>query len=157
MLTSEQRDAVMDLLADVNFCLDSDDLENWVECFEEDATYRVLSRENVERNLPLPLFICENKNMMRDRVLSLRKANVTNPHRDCHVASMPKIRAGADGLVEVLSTYALYQTNNEGRSRLFSVGVYKDRIRLADGGARFIGRDVVVDMFSIPTMLSTPI
>jgi anthranilate 1,2-dioxygenase small subunit len=157
MLSSEQRDAVLELLADVNFCLDSDDLENWVECFEEEATYRVLSRENVARNLPLPLFICENKNMMRDRVLSLRKANVTNPHRDCHVASMPKIRACADGLIEAQSTYALYQTNNEGSSRLFSVGMYKDKIRLKDGGAKFLGRDVVVDMFSVPTMLSTPI
>jgi anthranilate 1,2-dioxygenase small subunit len=157
MLTPEQRDAVMELLADVNFCLDSNDLENWVECFEEDAAYRVLSRENVERNLPLPLFICENKNMMRDRVLSLRKANITNPHRDCHVASMPKIRQGADGLVEAQSSYALYQTNNEGSSRLFSVGVYKDKIRLTDNGAKFREREVIVDMFSIPTMLSTPI
>lgn len=157
MISFEQRSAVMELLADAAACLDDDALEGWVACFEEDAVYQVLSRENVERNLPLPLFICENKGMMRDRVLSLRKANVTNPHRDCHVSGLPRIVAGADGILLAQSSYALFQTNNEGGGRLFSLGIYKDRIRIGAAGARFVERSVIVDMFSVPTMLSTPI
>lgn len=153
----EIHNAVLDLLADAALRLDADDLESWVDCFEEDATYKVLSRENVARNLPLPLFRCDNKGMLRDRVLSLRKANVTNPHRDCHVAGLPRVSTADDGLVTAQSSYALYQTDNEGVSRLFSVGSYHDRIRVAEGKAKFVDRTVIVDMFSVPTMLSTPI
>ena len=149
--------AVLDLLAEAALRLDADDLENWVDCFADDASYKVLSRENVARNLPLPLFRCDNKGMLRDRVLSLRKANVTNPHRDCHVAGLPRIASGTDGIVTAQSSYALYQTDSEGVSRLFSVGSYHDRIRVTDGRARFVDRTVIVDMFSVPTMLSTPI
>lgn len=157
MIAAEIRGSVFDLLADAALRLDSDDLENWVECFEETATYNILSRENVARNLPLPLFRCDNKGMLRDRVLSLRKANVTNPHRDCHVAGLPRLALEADGTVSAQSSYALYQTDTEGVSRLFSVGVYQDRIRVANGQAKFINRTVIVEMFSVPTMLSTPI
>lgn len=151
------RDAVLDLLAEATLRLDADDLENWVECFEEDATYKILSRENVARNMALPLFRCDNKGMLRDRVLSLRQANISNPHRDCHVAGLPRLEVGADGIVAAQSSYALYQTNNEGVSRLFSVGTYLDRVRVENGKARFVDRTVIVETFSVQTMLSTPI
>jgi anthranilate 1,2-dioxygenase small subunit len=95
--------------------------------------------------------------MLRDRVLSLRKANVSNPHRDCHVTGLPRITTETDGLLTARSSYALYQTNHDGMSKLFSLGAYIDRIRVGDGVARFVDRTVIVDMFSVPTMLSTPI
>jgi anthranilate 1,2-dioxygenase small subunit len=157
MISVEHRFAIMDLLADAANLLDRDALEEWVECFAEDAGYRVLSRENTERGLPLALLQCENKNMIRDRVLSLRKANVTNPHRDRHLVGPAKLSALPDGSVLAESGYALYQSTYQGSSRLFSVGTYLDRICFDGGDARFSERRVVVDMFSVPTMLSTPI
>jgi anthranilate 1,2-dioxygenase small subunit len=157
MISMEHRFAVMDLLADAANLLDRDALEEWVECFAEDASYRVLSRENTERGLPLPLLQCENKNMIRDRVLSLRKANVTNPHRDRHLVGPAKLSTQPDGSILAESGYALYQSTYEGSSRLFSVGTYLDRICISGGSARFSERTVIVDMFSVPTMLSTPV
>jgi anthranilate 1,2-dioxygenase small subunit len=148
---------VNDLLADAVNLLDHDRLETWVDCFTENAVYRILSRENTELNLPLPLLQCENKNMIRDRVLSLRKANVTNLHRDRHVAGPAKLSLGKDELITAESSYALYQSTFEGMSRLFSVGAYRDRIGIEQGEALFVERTVIVDMFSVPTMLSTPI
>jgi anthranilate 1,2-dioxygenase small subunit len=148
---------VNDLLADAVNLLDHDRLETWVDCFTENAVYRILSRENTELNLPLPLLQCENKNMIRDRVLSLRKANVTNLHRDRHVAGPAKLSLGKDELITAESSYALYQSTFEGMSRLFSVGAYRDRIGIEQGKALFVERTVIVDMFSVPTMLSTPI
>lgn len=157
MIAADLRGLVVDLLAQAATRLDGDDLEGWVECFEETASYKILSRENVERKLPLPLFRCDNKGMLRDRVLSLRKANVTNPHRDCHVSGLPLLAVAADGIVSAQSSYALFQTDTGGVGRLFSLGTYLDRIRVCDGQAKFIDRTVIVDMFSVPTMLSTPI
>ena len=55
------------------------------------------------------------------------------------------------------SSYALYSSTYEGTTRLFSVGSYRDRIGIEHGRAVFIERTVIVDMFSVPTMLSTPI
>jgi anthranilate 1,2-dioxygenase small subunit len=157
MICAENRFLVNDLLADAVNLLDHDRLETWVDCFTENAVYRILSRENTELNLPLPLFQCENKNMIRDRVLSLRKANVTNLHRDRHVAGPAKLSLGKDDLITAESSYALYQSTFEGMSRLFSVGAYRDRIGIEQGKALFVERTVIVDMFSVPTMLSTPI
>jgi anthranilate 1,2-dioxygenase small subunit len=157
MISADTRFAVHDLLAAAVNLLDRDALEEWTECFTEDAVYRILSRENTQRNLPLPLFRCDNKNMIRDRVLSLRQANVTNPHCDRHIVGPAELRAASDGSILAESSYALYQSTYAGTVSLFSVGLYKDRIRLLESGARFIERTVIVDLFSVPTMLSTPI
>jgi anthranilate 1,2-dioxygenase small subunit len=70
---------------------------------------------------------------------------------------MPRIQARDDGDWSVLSGYALYQTDQDGTSQLFSVGSYVDRIRIDPGAARFIERRVIVDTFAIQNMLSTPI
>ena len=157
MISAENRFLVNDLLADAVNLLDHDKLESWVDCFAENAVYRILSRENTERQLPLPLFQCENKNMIRDRILSLRKANVTNLHRDRHVAGPAKLTSDSGDVVTAESSYALYQSTFEGMSRLFSVGAYRDRISIEQGKALFVERTVIVDMFAVPTMLSTPI
>jgi len=157
MITVESRFLVGDLLADAVNLLDRDDLESWVDCFAERAVYQILSRENTERNLPLPLFQCESKDQIRDRVLSLRKANVTNLHRDRHIVGPAKLTAGTSGTIRSESSYALYSSTFEGTTRLFSVGTYRDQIRIEGGKAVFDERTVIVDMFSVPTMLSTPI
>src|SRR5262249_4148556 len=92
--------SVWDLLVEAAYLLDEDRLEDWLDCFTEDAVYRVLSRENEMRSLPLPLLQCENKDMMRDRVLALRRANVFNIHRDRHVVGLARFAADAtDGIV----------------------------------------------------------
>jgi anthranilate 1,2-dioxygenase small subunit len=149
--------AITQLLSAAANLVDANRLEEWVDCFAEDGRYYVLSRENYERKLPLKLFQCDNKNMMRDRVLSLRQANVVNIHRDQHVTGLAHLGKNADGTFRADSGYALYTTDQGGISRLFGVGAYMDTIRIEQGRALFIERKVIVDTFSIPNMLSTPI
>jgi len=149
--------AVTAVLAKAANSVDAGDLEGWLDCFDKKSLYHVLSRENYERKLPLTLFQCDNKNMMRDRVLSLREANVVNIHRDQHVCGMPEIVALEDGTFGVTSGYAVYQTDQDGFSRLFAVGAYRDVIAVTDGVAHFKERRAIVDTFAIQNMLSTPI
>lgn len=149
--------AISQLLSRTVNLIDAGKLEEWVDCFAEDGRYYVLSRENFERKLPLKLFQCDNKNMMRDRVLSLRQANVVNIHRDQHVTGLPQLTKNADGTWRCDSGYALYTTDQGGISQLFGVGAYMDTIRVEGGQALFVERNVIVDTFSIPNMLSTPI
>lgn len=157
MIGFEIWSAISTLLAKAGNSVDSGDLEGWLDCFDEETSYHVLSRENFERKLPLTLFQCDNKNMMRDRVLSLREANVVNIHRDQHVTSLPEIFDEGNGTYRVVAGYAVYQTNQEGFSTLFATGVYHDVIVVAEGVARFRKRRAVVDTFAIQNMLSTPI
>jgi anthranilate 1,2-dioxygenase small subunit len=157
MIAIEQYLLVLDLFGRYANALDEERLDDWLALFEEDARYHVLSRENFERKLPLALLQLDSKDMMRDRVLSLRQANVTNIHRDQHLTGQPVVTAIDGERFSAVTGYAMYTTNPEGRSALFGVGSYRDILRIHDGRASFIERLVIVDTFAIPNMLSTPI
>ena len=51
----------------------------------------------------------------------------------------------------------MFQTDQEGESELFSVGLYDDVIVFEDGQPLFKERTVVVDTSAIPNLLATPI
>jgi anthranilate 1,2-dioxygenase small subunit len=153
----EAREAAEELLAEYAELIDADRLEEWLELFTEDATYQVLPRENEEQGLPVCLILCTNKNMLRDRVVSLRNANEYNLHYDRHLVGRVRVVADGAGCWRLEASYAVYQTNLEGQSRLFSVGRYRDRARFEDGRLRFCEKKVIVDTYSVPTLLATPL
>jgi anthranilate 1,2-dioxygenase small subunit len=157
MNMSEVKEAATDLLSEYVERLDSDRLEQWLDLFTEDATYKVIPRENVEQNLPVAIILCPSKNVLRDRIVALRNANEYNLHYDRHVVSSIRVRLEADNLWSMDSNYALFQTTLDGRSKLFSVGRYRDKVRREGSELLFCEKYVVVDTFSIPTLLATPL
>ncbi len=156
-MTVSPREAIADLMADYCHFIDDDRLEEWLDFFVEDCVYKILSRENVDENLPLELMSCANKNMLRDRVLSLREANIYNIHHAKHVLSAVRVLGVEDGVHRVRANYAAYQTDQDGETALFSVGTYRDQVVFVDGAPRFKEKLVIADTFAIPRMLSTPI
>jgi anthranilate 1,2-dioxygenase small subunit len=157
MNLSALREAASDLMNDYVETLDSDRLEAWIELFTEDATYTVMPRENVEQSLPAAIIWCPNKNVLRDRITSLRSANEFNLHYDRHVVSSIRMQPHAENVWDMEANYAVYQTTLEGQTKLFSVGRYQDQIRLDGDTLLFCKKFVVVDTFSVPTLLATPI
>ena len=141
------------LMAEYGMALDEDRLEDWVELFDEQCDYRVVTRENVEQGLPNVLMWCDNKNMLRDRVESYREVNEYNLHYDRHVIG--PLRMLGEGKFE--ASYSLFQTDLEGNSRLFSVGRYRVEALMKDGAARIKSMLVVADTGTIPSLLATPI
>lgn len=137
--------------------LDTDRLEEWIELFVEEGVYKVLPRENAVRNLPLAIVLCEGRAAMTDRIRSLREANIFNEHYPRHMVSNIQVLAQRDGVFDVSAAYAVFQTNLEGQSRLFSIGEYQDRIVFRDGTAKFLSRIALCDTFSIPNLLAIPI
>ncbi len=129
-----------DLMAEYGMALDEDRLEDWVELFDEACDYRVVTRENVEQNLPNVLMWCDNKNMLRDRVESYRNVNLYNPNVWSFDAS-----------------YSLFQTDLEGNTRIFSVGRYRVEARLAGDAAKLKSVMVIADTGTVPSLLATPI
>jgi anthranilate 1,2-dioxygenase small subunit len=137
--------------------LDADRLEDWLDLFDEDCHYEIMSRENVEQNLPLSLMLCDNKDMLRDRVMSLREANIYNIHVDCHILSLLQVAENDNGICNVGVNYALFQSNQEGETRLFSAGRY-EMVVVSKGEQRLFRKvRVVVDTGAILTLLATPI
>lgn len=150
-------EAARELMDEYAERIDSDRLEEWLDLFTEDATYQILPRENLEQDLPVSLILCTNKNMLRDRIVSLRSANEYNPHYDRHLISSVRVKPQADGLWQLSASYAVFQTTLEGQSRLFSVGRYSDKVTMEGGRLLFREKRVIVDSFSVPSMLATPL
>jgi 3-phenylpropionate/cinnamic acid dioxygenase small subunit len=153
----EVRDAIADLLAEYALRLDEDRLEAWIDLFDADCSYKVVTRENVEQGLPNILIWCANKDMIRDRVDSYRNVNEYNLHWDRHVIGAPRIRRGADDAWHVEAGYSLFQTDLEGVSRLFSVGRYQASVLVTDGVALLREMVAIADTGSVPTLLATPV
>lgn len=150
-------EAAQDLMAKYGDCIDDGRFEDWLELFTEDASYKVVARDNVERGLPAAMVLCTNKNMIRDRIAALLGATKYSPHYDRHVVGRVRVRLRAEGEWELGASYAVFQTSHEGRSSLFSVGRYDDRVRMQDGQLLFCQKNVVVDTFAIPGLLATPL
>ena len=149
--------ALSELMNEYAERIDSNRLEEWIELFTEDAQYRIVPRENVEQNLPAPIILCTNKNMLRDRISSLRSANEFNLHYDRHIVGNPQIKPESENVWSMQANYAVFQTTMEGVSKLFSVGRYLDKVRFENGRFLFCDKLVIVDTFSIPTLLATPL
>ena len=65
--------------------LDNDRLEQWADFFTEECIYEIVPRENEDAGLPIGIIYCDSKRMLRDRVLSLRHANIYEVHSYRHL------------------------------------------------------------------------
>lgn len=152
------REAIQDLMVEYGMLLDEDRLEDWLELFAETCSYTVISRENVEQNLPQVLMLCDNKDMLRDRISAYREVNEYNFHSDCHIIGGLRFQGpNMHDLWRIEASYSLFQTDVEGVSRLFSVGRYDNIVLFEGGRPRLQAVRVIVDTAAIPTLLATPI
>lgn len=157
MTSAAIREAAEELMGRYARSIDADRLEDWLELFTEDASYQILSRENVEQKLPVPIVLCRNKRMIRDRIVALRNATKFRPHYDRHLIGRVHVEPEAEGMWRLEANYALFQTGLDGQSKLFSVGCYLDKSRMENGRLLFCEKKVVVDTFSVPSHIATPI
>lgn len=145
------------LFAEYCAVLDEGELEAWPALFVEDGLYQMIARENVAHGYTIPLLLLDSQGMMKDRVYSLRNANIYQAHRYRHAQSGVRITAReADG-VRVSSSYIVAQTLNEGVTEVYQAGSYYDYLVETPAGLRFKERVCVYDTSRIPTLLATPV
>jgi len=138
-------------------CLDDGRLKEWPDFFTDDCRYLIHSRENLDCGLEGYWLYFENKPMLRDRVVSLTDVNIFHIHHERRFVTNVLV-TGRDGDVWLArSNYMMMHTNNEGRSKIFSIGEYRDRIVDEGGVLRFRERLVVVDTFTVESHISNPI
>ena len=148
--------AVNALLADYCAHLDADRLEAWCDLFADESSYRIVPRENRAQNLPAAILHLENKRMITDRITVLRTAAVYNIHVDRHIYSGVRVLKADDNAATFEANFCVYQSDQEGRTKLFCTGIYEGEVTLSPQ-PRFISQTAVVDTFAIPALLAVPI
>ena len=148
------RGAVCDLLAEYGALIDMAKFDEWLDLFAEECRYQIIPRENFDRGLPAGLVFCDSRAMLEDRIRALREANKYNIHTDRHVIGLPRVFE--DGLA-LEAPFAVFQTNQEGETRLFATGLYRDRIEREGDARRIAEKLVLLDTFAVPTLLATPL
>ena len=145
------------LIYDAARLIDDGQFDDWAKLFVEDCSYKIITRENADNDYPATLMSCKGGGMVRDRALALREANLYNPHYDRHVIGNVRIFDETDGVYSVHSCYMVAQTTLDGRSSLFSVGKYIDRVVFENGDAKFKERTVVADTGCVDNLMATPL
>jgi anthranilate 1,2-dioxygenase small subunit len=137
--------------------IDCDRLEEWPELFTEDGVYEIVPKENADLGLPMGIIHCFGRPMMRDRITSLRKANVFEPHTYRHMTSGLQFSLPDGDTVEMQSNYVVIQTLPDGESRVYQAGRYFDRVVCTARGWRYQSKRAVYDTSRVQTLLVTPV
>jgi anthranilate 1,2-dioxygenase small subunit len=95
--------------------------------------------------------------VLEDRIRALREANKYNIHTDRHVIGLPRLlEERRDGL-SVEAPFAVYQTDQEGETRLFATGLYRDRLEPGGPALKICDKLILLDTFAVPSLLATPL
>jgi anthranilate 1,2-dioxygenase small subunit len=137
--------------------IDNDLLETWPAFFTEDGTYTIISRENAERGLPVPIIHCRNQKMMRDRIVALRHANIYEAHGYRHALGGLVIESATEEEILTVSSYIVVNTGAVGDSIVYQAGVYRDIVVRQGGAWRYREKRVIYDTSRVQTLLATPI
>jgi 3-phenylpropionate/cinnamic acid dioxygenase small subunit len=155
----ELQQAILDLNARYAQTIDDGRLEDWPAFFTETARYVVTTAENFERGLPLGIIYATSRAMLRDRVRSLRQANVYEAQRYRHIVGLPLIELGAEGTARATTSFLVVRVMHTGETSMFACGCYRDHIvnDASDGALRFAERIVVLDSRQVDTLLALPL
>jgi len=147
--------AVERLHARYAHALDADKLEEWPQFFTENGRYRIATAENEERGLPLSVLYAEGRAMMRDRIQSLRHANIYEPQRYRHMISSVLVEPADAGVVRSTANFTVIRIMQDGETMIFASGRYVDRIAIQE--MLLEERVVICDSRRFDTLLAIPL
>lgn len=151
------RDALAVLTAAYVHALDDADLERWPDFFTADCVYKIVPRENYENGLPLAIWYCKGRGMLQDRVTAIRETQLFAPRALRHVTGNMLVLAREGETLRTVTNYVVYESKLDGRSEVFNVGRYLDRVVVEDGRLKFAEKLCVFDTSVVPTSLIYPI
>ncbi len=136
--------------------IDTNRLEEWPDLFTEDCVYEIVPKENLDLRLPMGIMHCLGRSMLRERITSLRKANVFE-HTYRHLISGLELTPVDADTVEMQSNYVVVQTLTDGESRVYQTGRYFDRVVRTAQDWRYQRKRAVYDTSRMQTLLVTPV
>jgi 3-phenylpropionate/cinnamic acid dioxygenase small subunit len=137
--------------------IDDDELEAWPELFSDPCVYSVTSADNYALKRPVGVIYADSQAMLRDRIASLRQANIYERQRYRHLLGMPHVRGEASDELSVETPFAVYRIMRDGRTDVFATGRYVDKLRRSANALSFAERYVVCDSSLFDTLLAIPL
>ena len=159
VLHRQHVDTVSYLLAEWAHAIDQDRVEDIAALMRPDGRYTVTSRFNHDRGLPMAIIDAHSAAQLRDRIKSMRLANIYQPQSYRHVISgIQVIGQEASGWLQVRSCFAVVRTMElMGDSMLFASGECHDLIDLQGPEPRFAQRRLVYDSRAVETLMVIPL
>jgi 3-phenylpropionate/cinnamic acid dioxygenase small subunit len=156
--SAEERDVrrVEEVYFDYAQAID-EEVERWPDLFTADARYRVTSRENFDRRLPLAAIYCEGRGMIVDRAMAVRKTTVYAKRFMRHTITNVRVNDPGDGNLSAGANFAIYETFEDTITRLFAVGRYIDTIVRSGDALLFREKLCVLDSNLVIGSLIYPI
>ncbi|MGQ0569276.1 MAG: aromatic-ring-hydroxylating dioxygenase subunit beta [Armatimonadota bacterium] len=151
-----RRQAALDLL--VRYVRVVDDprrIEEWPDLFTDEAQYRVVTRENHERGLPIAVIQDDTKDRIRDRVVIVKEfwgagGRAEDRHYNeafpRHIVGPVWVESQESGEAHLGANFMVWGSGHlAGSPRLLAVGEYRDVVAFADGVARFKAKTIILD------------
>ena len=150
------REELEDLYAQYSEIIDGGELERWPDFFAEPCLYRIVSKENYDKGLPLSLMRCESLGMLRDRAFASQKLNVYGPRTWRHSITQIRGREKVGG-IEARANFAVFETRHDQHTKILCTGRYLDRLVRNEAGLRFQEKICVYDSALIPGSIVLPL
>src|ERR1700739_3353144 len=115
---------VHELIGEYAERIDEDRLEGWPELLRGPWRYLRLSRANHEAGMRQGRMYAASRGMLLDRVFSLRRANIYEPHRYRHVVGPIRLKSVEGTAAVVHSHFLCVRVMHDGATMLFASGRY---------------------------------
>jgi anthranilate 1,2-dioxygenase small subunit len=139
--------------------LDRHDLNGWLACFADEASYTCITRENCEAGLPVALMLDDCRARLMDRVKFVNEvwSGTFEDYTTRHFVQRFECAPAEGGRLNVLTNFMVSYTNRLGGSDILVTGVYEDAVDLGSNGARFKAKRAILDTVTTPRYLVYPV
>lgn len=148
---------IADLYAAYSACLDQGRYDEWPDFFIEECVYKVVPRENFDRNLPLATLAFESRGMLKDRIYGVTQTLFHQPYYQRHIVSGVRILGLEGATVRTEANYLVLRTKKNEPSEVYNCGRYLDTLVREGGGLKFAEKLCVFDSELIPNSLIYPL
>ena len=149
---------IQDLIFEWARAIDENRVEDIAKLLNSQGRYTVKSRFNHDRDLPLAVIDCHSAAQLRDRILSMRLANVYEPQHYRHMISGIQVTDRQGQIIHTRSNFMVVRTMElDGEVKVIVTGQAQDIIELQGSDAKFKERLMLFDSRVIETLLVIPI
>jgi anthranilate 1,2-dioxygenase small subunit len=150
--------AVENLVHEWARAIDENRVEAICELLAQDGRYTVQSRFNADRGLPHALIDARSPAQLRDRIKSMRLANIYEPQHYRHLVSGVQITGGDGALLQVRSSFLVVRTLElDGDMKVFAAGQCEDVVDVGGEQPLFRARHFKLDSRVVETLLVIPL
>ncbi|MDB5953651.1 MAG: hypothetical protein JWP60_259 [Ramlibacter sp.] len=139
--------------------IDENRVEDICALLAPEGRYTVQSRFNADRKLPHALMDAHSPAQLRDRIRSMRLANIYEPQHYRHLVSGVQIVGGdVDSGLQVRSNFVVVRTMDlDGDMKLFAAGQCEDVVDVRGAEPRFARRHFKLDSRLVETLMVIPL